>query len=98
MSTAVGAQGIDLIQSMVFQGMDELLLVDAGMINEGGSINIPWLVELSTTLGNAYTTGLARTANVLCEIESWEGMGGGGNQNWQGAGGHGAVGGNIITW
>ncbi len=83
---------------MTFQGMDELLLLDAGMINEGGSINIPWLVAMSSQMGNAYTEGLARTANVFCENEAWEGMGGGGNQNWQGSGGHAAIGGNRITW
>lgn len=81
-----------------FSGMDELLLLDAGLINEGGSINYPWLVAISSQMGNAYTNGLAHTANVFCEIESWEGQGGGGNQNWQGAGGHAAAGGISISW
>jgi len=65
---------------MVYQGMDELLLIDAGLIFDGGSLNIPWLVEISSALGNAYTEAISRNAVVLCEIESWEGMGGGGNQ------------------
>jgi hypothetical protein len=98
MSVAIGAQGVDLSQSMLFMGFEPLLLDDAGRINEGGSLNYPWLIQLSTRMGNAYTEGLARTANVLCEIESWEGQGGGGNQNWQGAGGHGAIGGISIWW
>jgi hypothetical protein len=82
MANSVTVTTVDSIP-MTFQGMDELLLIDAGMINEGGSLNIPWLVQLSSKFGNAQTEALARTANVLCEIEAWEGMGGGGNQgNW----------------
>ena len=83
----------------IFMGYDELLLIDSGLLNDANySINIPWLVQVSSQMGNAYTEGLARTANVLCEIESWEGQGGGGNQNWQGAAGHAAVGGISISW
>jgi len=101
MSVAVGAQSIDLSQSMIFMGHDPSILEREGLMQEpvaGGELNYPWLIALSSQMGNAYTTGLSRTANVFCEIESWEGMGGGGNQNWVGAGGHGAIGGISIWW
>jgi hypothetical protein len=78
-------------------GYDPSLLEREGYIADS-SINYPWLIELSTRMGNAYTQGLARMANVFSDTEAWEGMGGGGNQNWQGAAGHGAIGGNIISW
>lgn len=97
MSVAIGAQSVDLSQSFLFQGYEPSILEREGYIADS-SLNYPWLIQLSTQMGNAYTEGLARTANVLCEIESWEGMGGGGNQNWQGAGGHGAIGGISIWW
>jgi hypothetical protein len=84
---------------MTFMGMDPLLLDDAGMINEGGSLNIPWLVQLSSRMGNACTSALAMNSNVLCEIEAWEGMGGGGNQpNWNGPWAHAQFSGGISIW
>lgn len=95
MSVGVGAQGVDLIQSMPFYGLDEFYLVDAGMINDGGSINIPWLLGLSVQMGNALTTALSRTAHVFCEPEyGFEAVGM--NQNWQGAGSR--PGGISISW
>lgn len=100
MSVAVGAQTVDLYQSMLFIGHDPSLLDREGLMQEvvaGGELNFPWLIQVSSQLGNAYTEGLSKTANVLCEIEAWEGMGGGGNQNWQGAGSR-AVGGLTIWW
>lgn len=90
-----GAQGVDLIQSMPFYGYDELLLIDAGLIAEGGSINYPWLIGLTSQMGNALTTALSRTANVFCEPE-WGFECAGPNQNWQGAGSR--PGGISISW
>ena len=63
----------------------------------GGEINYPALIAVSAQMGNAYTTGLARTANVFCEPE-WGWDTSGGNQNWQGAAGHSAIGGTTIWW
>lgn len=96
MANAVGAQGVDLSQSMLFQGYDPSILEREGYIFEA-SLNYPWLIAMSSQMGNAYTTGLAYTANAWVEPE-WGWPGGGGNQNWQGAGGHGAIGGSIIAW
>lgn len=101
MSVAIGAQGVDLSQSMLFMGHDPSILDREGLMQEvvaGGELNYPWLISLSSQMGNAYTTALANTAHVFCEIESWEGMGGGGNQNWQGAGGHASIGAISIGW
>lgn len=97
MAVAIGAQSVDLSQSFLFQGYSPEILEREGFIADS-SLNYPWLIEVSTRMGNAYTEGLARNSNVLCEIESWEGQGGGGNQNWQGAGGHASIGALSIGW
>lgn len=80
----------------LFMGYDPSILEREGYIAES-SLNYPWLIQVSTRMGNAYTAGLAVTSNVFSEPE-WGWEGGGGNQNWQGAGGHGAIGGSIISW
>lgn len=98
--SAIGAQGVELLNSMIFMGFDPSLLDREGLMQEitaGGEINYPWLISLSAQMGNAYTAGLARTANIFTEPE-WGWDTSGGNQNWQGAGGHGAVGGTTIWW
>lgn len=80
----------------LFQGYDPSILEREGYISEP-SLNIPWLIAISSQMGNAYTTALSRTANVFSEPE-WGFEAVGFNQNWQGAGGHGAVGGISIWW
>lgn len=98
MSTAVGAQGVELLNSMMFMGHDPSILDREGLMQEpvaGGEINYPWLIAISSQMGNAYTAGLSKTANVFCEPEyGFEAVGG--NQNWQGAGSR--PGGISISW
>lgn len=80
----------------LFQGYEPSIIEREGYISEP-SLNIPWLVAISSQMGNAYTAALSRTANVFSEPEyGWESVGF--NQNWQGAAGRAAVGGISIWW
>lgn len=64
-----------------------------------GSINIPWLLGLSVSMGNAGTRALADNAVVFCEPEwGFDVMGGKdigpGQQMFVG----GSTGGQIVAW
>lgn len=98
--SAIGAQGVELLNSMLFLGHDPSLLDREGLMQEitaGGEINYPWLIALSSQMGNAYTAGLATTCNVFSEPEwGWDATGIG--PNWQGAGRQSSVGAISIGW
>jgi hypothetical protein len=96
-SLAVGAQTIDLAQPIPFEGYDEWYLEREGLINEGGSINFPWLIQLSAMIGNASTVGQFFNPHWY---DSEVGMDatGFGSGNYSGKGGNSAVGGTVIWW
>jgi hypothetical protein len=95
-SSAVGAQGIDLSQPPPFHGYDESIIEAEGLINDCGSINFPWMIQLSTTIGNAATVGQFFNPHWY---DSEVGMDATGvNQNWSGAAGRAAIGGSNIWW
>lgn len=64
------------------------------------SVNIPWLLALSVSMGNAYTKGLAQNAQVFCEPEWGFDVSGGGKDIGPGqqmvTGG--STGGLIVAW
>lgn len=100
MSVAVGAQGVSLEHSMIFMGYETNFLENenlSGDITSGGELNFPWLIAISSAMGNAYTQGLSTTANVFSEPE-WGFDCTGMNQNWQGAGSQSVVGAISIGW
>ena len=55
--------GIDLNQAAVICGYDELILIDAGDINESEQINWAAMATLSSTMGNAITNAIATSAH-----------------------------------
>ena len=71
MSQAVGAQAVDLINSMPFYGYDTSIIEreNLGLGDGYGQLNIPWYIGLSAMMGNAGTTALSRNAVVFCEPE-----------------------------
>ncbi|GAC1687200.1 MAG: hypothetical protein PVS2B2_26080 [Candidatus Acidiferrum sp.] len=72
MSATDSGAVVDSNSSVLFMGYDPSMLDREGLMNEvspGGDINFPWLIAVCTQMGNAYTTGLATTANVFCEPE-----------------------------
>ncbi len=82
-----------------FEGWDELILIDGGLINEGGSLNMGWLVSLSTSQGNAMTSSIANNSMSWlfgCNEE------GGGGDGGDGSGGYSGVksesNGLIVSW
>lgn len=99
MAVAVGAQGIDLSQPAIFCGYDESFLEKAGMLTEvtaGGDINYPWLIAISSTMGNMLTNAMFWNPSYYDPEIGYDAVGV--NQNWQGAGGREAVGGSTIWW
>lgn len=46
-------------------------------VGDANSINIPWLLDLSVSIGNATTQAIGKNAVVFCETEWGEGTGGG---------------------
>lgn len=97
-----GGQGADLMQ-VALAGSYEWYLEREGVWlgdSSEGSINIPWLLALAVSLGNATTVALG--SNVIREFEpewGWEALGVGkdirpGEQMFVGGG----VGGWIQSW
>jgi hypothetical protein len=97
MAVAVGAQGIDLGQPAIFCGHDADLLELEGLVASGsGDINFPWLIQLSSTMGNMLTNAMFWNPAYYDPEIGYDATGI--NQNWQGAGGREAVGGSSIWW
>lgn len=92
------SSGIDLNQAAVICGYDELILIDAGDINESDQINYAALATISSTMGNALTKAIASTAHQPWVIgdDPWDtGGSGAGQQGWTGMSNAGGPGGAI---
>lgn len=97
-----GSQQADLMQAALAGSYSYYLELENGTaeISSEGSINIPWVLGLALSEGNALTKALGETANVFCEPEwGFDVTGGGkdihpGDQMWMGGG----VGGFIVSW
>jgi hypothetical protein len=82
-----------------FTGIDEEIAAMEGMISEGGPPNIPWLLGLATSQGNAVTEALAKSNILYSEPESgWDGGGGGNETGASQTGGGGTSGGLLVDW
>ena len=82
-----------------FEGWDELILIDGGLINEGGSLNLAYLAELITSTGNAQTSAIANTSMAWLFGTDEEGGGGDGDSGGGGYGGWSSEnGGLIVSW
>lgn len=92
------SSGIDLNQAAVICGYDELILIDAGDINESDQINYAALATLSSSMGNALTQAIAGSAHQCWIIgdDVWNVGGSGvGKQGWTGMSNQGGPGGAI---
>lgn len=68
-------------------------------VGDASSINIPWLLDLSVSIGNATTEAIAKNAVVFCEPEWGFDMTGGGTGSFYGNGGMGSgEGGLYVSW
>lgn len=66
---------------------------------DANSLNIPWLLELSVSIGNATTEAISRNCVVFCEPEWGFDMTGGGQGSMYGNGGMGSgEGGLYVSW
>jgi hypothetical protein len=82
-----------------FTGYDEETLGNEGLINTGGTPNIPWLLGLSVSMGNAMTEAIAKQAVIYCEPEyGWDGGGGGNEAGDSQIGAGGSSNGLIVSW
>jgi hypothetical protein len=81
-----------------FTGIDSEIAAIEGMISEGGPPNIPWLLGLAASQGNAMTEALARSNILYSEPEFGNDGGGGGNETGASVGGGGSVNGLIVSW
>ena len=63
---------------------------------DANSINIPWLLSLSTTQGNAYTKAISQNAVVWIDPE-WGEVTGGGKGSMYGNGGQGSGEGGLYV-
>ena len=65
----------------------------------GGGVNIPWLLGISVSIGNATTEAIGRNAVVFCEPEWGFDMTGAGQGSLYGNGGIGSgEGGLYVSW
>jgi hypothetical protein len=65
-------------------------------VGDAGSINIPWLLGISVSIGNATTSAIAKNAVIFCEPEWGFDMTGGGQATMYGGSGEG--GGVYVGW
>jgi hypothetical protein len=65
-------------------------------VGDAGSINIPWLLGISTSVGNATTAAIGRNAVVFSEVEWGEATGLG--KAGMSGGGSGEGGGLYVGW
>lgn len=69
------------------------------IIGDANSINIPWLLGISVSIGNATTEAIGRNAVVFCEPEWGFDITGGGKGSLYGNGGIGSgEGGLYVSW
>jgi len=84
-----------------FDGYDEKILAGEGLINDGGSLNIPYLVGVMSSTGNAMTEAIGRNAMVFGDLP-WQDDGGDGDGEGGSGGGVGSMssqsGGLIVEW
>lgn len=84
-----------------FDGYDEKILAGEGLINDGGTLNIPYLVGVMSSTGNAMTEAIGRSAMVFGDLP-WEDSGGDNDGEAAGGGGVGSMssssGGLIVSW
>jgi hypothetical protein len=73
-----------------FSAMENLVAV-----GDAGSINIPWLLGIATSVGNAATAAIGRNAVVFCDTE-WGEVTGAGKGTMMGGSGEG--GGVYVGW
>lgn len=62
---------------------------------DANSLNIPWLLSISLSVGNATTAAISKNCVVFCEVEWGEGTGGGKASMF---GGSGEGGGCYVGW
>jgi hypothetical protein len=79
-----------------FTGIDDEILGWEGWINEGGTPNIPWLLGLSVSQGNAMTEAIAR--GNIAYLDNIDDGGGGGNESGAQMFGGAQSGGAIVDW
>ena len=80
---------------------DEWIMAIENLTNEGScdSINIPWLLSLSVSMGNAATEAISRNCVVFCEPEWGFDMTGTGKGSMYGNGGTGTGEGALyVSW
>lgn len=76
-----------------FAGVDSEIAAMEGMINEGGSVNIPWLLGIAVAQGNGMTEAIAKSGQFF--EDSTDGGGGGNEGGAQNSGGSGGL---IVSW
>jgi Big-like domain-containing protein len=79
-----------------FTGIDDEILGWEGWINEGGTPNIPWLLGLSVSQGNAMTEAIAR--GNIAYLDNIDDGGGGGNESGAQMFGGAQSGGLEVSW
>lgn len=97
-----GGQGADLMQSALVGSYSWYLEIEGGTaeLSSEGSVNIPWVLSIALSEGNAATKAIADTANVWPEPEwGFDQDAPGqdirpGEQQWTGGG----IGGFIRSW
>jgi hypothetical protein len=80
-----------------FYGMDSEIMSWEGFINEGGTLNIPWLVGLMSSTGNGMTASIGSSAVIFSDPEWADGSGGGSGMRG-GQEGEASSGGLIVSW
>jgi hypothetical protein len=97
-SSAYGAQSVDLAQPSLFEGYDESIMAAEGFINDCGSINFPWIIAMTAMIGNAATVGMFHNPHYYDSEVGMDATGVGGGRNYTGAGGRQQIGGSTIWW
>ncbi len=67
-------------------------------VGDASSINIPWLLSISLSIGNATTQAIARNAVVFSEPEWADGTGGGQGSMYGNGGTGSGEGGLCVSW
>jgi len=80
-----------------FTGYDSEIAAIEGFYSEGAGINIPWLLSLSVSQGNAMTQAIARQGQFFEDSDEGAGEGGGNQSGAQTFGGA-QSGGLSVQW
>jgi hypothetical protein len=95
-----GSQGADLMQAALVGSYDFYLEREGAWLDQSaeGSVNIPWVLDLALSEGNATTVAIGQSAWTWPEPEwGWDTTGPGQDtrlQQWMGGG----IGGWIRSW